>query len=40
MKRRYKVKETNKINLKSYLKSKSNTNTNERSPRHNTSRNS
>ena len=40
MKRRYKVKETNKIKLKSYLKNKTKNKNNERSPRHNTSRNS
>lgn len=39
MKRRYKVKETNKIKLRTFLKGKNN-NTNERSTRHGAGSNS
>jgi hypothetical protein len=38
MKKRYKIKETNKTKLKSYLKSKLKNNTNERNTRYSTSR--
>ena len=40
MKKGYKVKETNKTKLKSYLKSKTNNNTNERNTRYSTGSNS
>jgi hypothetical protein len=39
MKKHYKIKETNKTKLKSYLKGKSNNNTNERNTRHSTGSN-